>query len=240
MPDALREQLENWWLRIRDTYNRQAGLDVSSGAQADRLATVDTGKLYAIEQEIRALLARVELPREAAPTPEPVKQLIDMVSATMRNVPCDDPEDGQTCSERSVPECYVCKTQRLLRAAAALLASTPAPREDESPILAFQTWAEKRRVALRGPMTQTEYFLAQEAFYAAHPGKGPTSTCMAAGELSAWQPIETLPRERDANVLAWHWEWGMWIQPPETQPNATHWMPLPAAPVPVPPPAPER
>jgi hypothetical protein len=52
----------------------------------------------------------------------------------------------------------------------------PQPTE-ESPILAFQAWAE-RRTSIRRPLTQDEYFLAQEAFFAAHPGKGPTSSTM--------------------------------------------------------------
>lgn len=47
----------------------------------------------------------------------------------------------------------------------------------QSPVLAFQAWAVERS-ATRGPMTQDEYFLAQEAFFAAHPGKGPTSSTM--------------------------------------------------------------
>lgn len=47
----------------------------------------------------------------------------------------------------------------------------------ESPILAFQAWADLRARTGRR-MTQDEYFLAQEAFFAAHPGEGPTSSPM--------------------------------------------------------------
>lgn len=60
-------------------------------------------------------------------------------------------------------------------AAERLRAPSEAPA---SPVLAFQTWAA-RRAASRGPMTQDEYQLAQEAFYAAHPGDGPHSALMA-------------------------------------------------------------
>lgn len=58
----------------------------------------------------------------------------------------------------------------LLREAASRLAS------QESPVLAFQTWVE-RTVADRGrKLTQDEYFIAQAAFFAAHPGEGPQSS----------------------------------------------------------------
>lgn len=77
--------------------------------------------------------------------------------------------------------------------------ATSAERGEESPILAFQTWCE-RFVKDRGkPLTQDEYFLAQQAFYAAHPGKGPTSSLMApppappAGVESQLEHLKTLP-----------------------------------------------
>lgn len=60
---------------------------------------------------------------------------------------------------------------------ALLDAAARAPQD--SPVLAFQAWAE-RYTKDRGPLTQDQYFLAQQAFYAAHPGEGPTSTLMAA------------------------------------------------------------
>jgi hypothetical protein len=54
---------------------------------------------------------------------------------------------------------------------------------DTSPVLAFQAWCEQR-ACLRGPMTQDQYFLAQEAFFAAHPGQGPTSTVMTSSPVA--------------------------------------------------------
>jgi len=56
----------------------------------------------------------------------------------------------------------------------ALLSS---PGRTESPILAFQEWLKKTGRSL----TQDEYFLAQSAFYAAHPGAGPHSTTASPG-----------------------------------------------------------
>ena len=48
-----------------------------------------------------------------------------------------------------------------------------------SPILDFVAWAEQR-AKIRGPMTQDQYFLAEEAFFAAHPGEHLTSSTMTA------------------------------------------------------------
>jgi hypothetical protein len=57
----------------------------------------------------------------------------------------------------------------------ALIAAVRAEQHG-SPILAFQAWVEQRVAATGRPLTQDEYFLAQAAFYAAHPGDGPHST----------------------------------------------------------------
>jgi hypothetical protein len=55
------------------------------------------------------------------------------------------------------------------------------PVEPASAILDFDAWARRRVEAGRAPLTQDEYFIAQEAFYAAHPQKhGPTSSLTAA------------------------------------------------------------
>ena len=72
-----------------------------------------------------------------------------------------------------------------------VLALAAAQQTPESPITAFQRWSE-RRARDRGPMTQDQYFLAEEAFFAAHPGKGPTSSTMA-HETPAPRPEDTTP-----------------------------------------------
>jgi hypothetical protein len=71
--------------------------------------------------------------------------------------------------------------------AQSLRASLAVPPVAESPILAFQAWCE-RYVTDRGkPLTQDEYFIAQAAFFAAHPGEGPQSSTQSAPPVTEGQ-----------------------------------------------------
>jgi hypothetical protein len=51
--------------------------------------------------------------------------------------------------------------------------------EEQSPVLAFDAWVTAHVQATGKKLTQDEYFLAQAAFYAAHPGNGPAFTLTA-------------------------------------------------------------
>jgi len=71
------------------------------------------------------------------------------------------------------------KKASALRKCADELATLPLPPEQESPVLAFDAWLTAHVQATGKKLTQDEYFLAQAAFYAAHPGEGPQSALMA-------------------------------------------------------------
>jgi len=82
-------------------------------------------------------------------------------------------------------------------------------RPPESPILAFQAWAERRVPMIGRAFTHDEYTLAQAAFIAAHPGEGPRSDVMAETPGSPPAPslaetsAERLTETRDSVVMAW-------------------------------------
>ena len=90
------------------------------------------------------------------------------------------------------------------------------PDASASPVLAFQAWV----AAYHRPLTLDEYFITQAAFFAAHPGKGPTSNTMQepsgepspptvaaklneAAEIVGRYPSELMspPREEEPEVL---------------------------------------
>lgn len=63
----------------------------------------------------------------------------------------------------------------------------------DSPILAFEEWAIRWCADNGRKLTQTEYGIAQTAFYAAHPGEVPISHTMTTAELEAeLQTAQTL------------------------------------------------
>lgn len=49
---------------------------------------------------------------------------------------------------------------------------------ESPPILDFEVWAERWCQDMGHKFTSAEYFVAQAAFYAAHPGEGPISHTM--------------------------------------------------------------
>jgi hypothetical protein len=70
-----------------------------------------------------------------------------------------------------------CALHEAYRAGQAERPTHPVEDANESPVLAFQDWLSGY-TATHGKLDVDAYFLAQAAFFAAHPGRGPTSTVM--------------------------------------------------------------